>query len=87
MVLSGTSLVDMSFLCFFYFALFALLCCVGNRVLLVGQAYCPRVGLVLFPIGFGVYVEEGAVFIVRCVFTQKERCLVSAVARLGRDEL
>lgn len=86
MVLSGTSLVDMSFLCFF--TLLFLLCCavLVIGVLVVGQAYCPRVGLVLFPIGFGVYVEEGAVFIVGCVL-RKKKGAVPAVARLRRDEL
>lgn len=38
--------------CFFTLLFNALLCCIRSRVVLAGQAYCPRGGgLILFPIG------------------------------------
>lgn len=69
---SGTNLVDKSCVpvCF-YLVLLSLLCCDGSRVLLVGRAYYHVWGLV-FPIGFRVCVEEGAVFIVRCVLRENK---------------
>lgn len=73
MVLSGTSLVDKSCICF-YFAVFALFCCVGNRVLLdqSGRRIAHVLRLVSFPFGVRVYVEGGAVFIVGCVLRRKK---------------
>lgn len=88
MVLSGTSLVDKSCICF-YFAIFALLCCVGDRVLSdqSGRRIAHVLGLVSFPVGFRVYVGGGAVFIVGCVLRRRKCVLVSGLTRFRRDEL